>query len=101
MPRPYKGYSFQRTIQLKYTQPRHQPSDRDQEAQCHLKAKAARTQKILHNNTPELTINPPQSQNNEPYNATLQQPQDPILRDPPSLNILELDLCTAFRSVNV
>ena len=73
MPTPYKGYSFQRTIQQKYTQPRHQPSDRDQEAQQCLKAKAARAQITLHNNTPKPTVNPPQSQNNEAYNATLHQ----------------------------
>ena len=101
MPRPYKGYSFQRTIQQKYAQPRHQPSDRDQEAKRHLKAKAARPQNTVHNNTPKPTIDPPQPQNKEPYYATLQQQQDPTLRDPPSLNISELDLCTAFHSVNV
>ena len=101
MPRPYKGYSFQRTIQQNYAQPRHQPSDRDQETQQCLKAKAARAQNTLHNSTPKLTVNPPQSQNNEAYDANLQQPQDPTLRDPPFPNILELDLCTAFHSMNV
>ena len=33
MPSPYKGTSFQRTIQQKHVKPRHQQSDRDQQAQ--------------------------------------------------------------------
>ena len=44
MPGPYKGYLTQRTTQQKYTQPRHQPSDRDQKALQCLKAKASRAQ---------------------------------------------------------
>ena len=44
MPRPYKGYSTQRTTQQKYAQPRHQPSDRDWKAQQCFKAKASRAQ---------------------------------------------------------
>ena len=40
----YKGYSTQITTQQNYTQPRHQPSDRDQRAQQHLKVKASKAQ---------------------------------------------------------
>ena len=44
MPGPYTGYSTQRTTQQNYAQPRHQPSDRDQRAQQHLRAKASKAQ---------------------------------------------------------
>ena len=40
MPGPYKGVSMQRTTQQQYTKPRHQPSDRDQQARDRLRNKA-------------------------------------------------------------
>ena len=39
MPRPYKGFSTQRTAQQQHTKPRHQPSDRDQRARDRLRNK--------------------------------------------------------------
>ena len=101
MPRPYKGTSFQRTMQQKYAQPRHQPSNRDQEAQRCLKIKSTESQHTLHSDTQKSTANPLQLQNNGPGNITLQQPQDPTSTDLPSFNILELDLCAAFHSMKV
>ena len=95
MPRPYKGTSFQRTIQQKYAQPRHQPSDRDQEAQQHLKVKSTKSQHTLHSDTQKRSTNSPQSQNNGPVNIASHQPHDP------TSNISELDLCAAFHSMQV
>ena len=46
---PYKGYSTQRTTQKNYAKLRHQPSDRDQKAQQHLKDKISKAQ--IHNIT--------------------------------------------------
>ena len=89
MPRPYKGTSFQRTIQQKYAQPRHQLSDRDQEAQSHLKAKATKLQYTSHSDTHKPTADPPPPQNNGLGNINTQQPQDPTSRDSQSVNISE------------
>ena len=41
MPGPHKGVSTQRTTQQQYTKPRHQPSDRDQQARDRLKNKVS------------------------------------------------------------
>ena len=40
MPGPHKGVSMQLTTQQQYAKPRHQPSDRDQQARDRLKNKA-------------------------------------------------------------
>ena len=99
MPRPYKGTSFQRTIQQKYAQPRHQLSDRDQEAQLCLKARATKFQYTSHSDTHKPRTDPPQPQNNGLGNINTQQPQDPAPRDSQSVNIPELDLCATFHSM--
>ena len=101
MPQPYKGYSFQRTKQQKYAQPRHQPSDRDQETQQRLKVKLNAVQNTFNNNTPKPIIHPPKHQNKEAHATTLQQLQDPTLRYLTPSNISELDFCTAFHSMNI
>ena len=44
MPGPYKRYSTQRTTQQNHAKPRHQPSERDQRAQQHLKDKVSKAQ---------------------------------------------------------
>ena len=56
---------------------------------------------MLQSNKTDSTASPPQSQNNDAHNATLQQPQDPTSGDLPPLNIPELDLCAAFYSMKV
>ena len=42
MPGPYKGLSTQRTTQQQHTKPRHQPSDRDQQARDRLRNKVSK-----------------------------------------------------------
>ena len=41
MPGPHKGVSTQHTTQQQYTKPRHQPSDRDQQARDRLRNKVS------------------------------------------------------------
>ena len=43
MPGPYKGVSTQRTTQQQYTKPRHQPSNRDQQARDRLRNKISKS----------------------------------------------------------
>ena len=43
MPGPHKGLSTQCTTQQKHTKPRHQPSDRDQQARDRLRNKVSKS----------------------------------------------------------
>ena len=43
MPGPHKGVSMQHTTQQHYTKPRHQPSDRDQQARDRLQNKISKS----------------------------------------------------------
>ena len=43
MPGPHKGLSTQRTTQQQHAKPRHQPSDRDQQARDRLRNKVSET----------------------------------------------------------
>ena len=43
MPGPHKGVSTQCTTQQQYTKPRHQPSDRDQQARDRLRSKISKS----------------------------------------------------------
>ena len=93
MPSPYKGTSFERTIQQKYTKPRHQPSDRDQQAQQRLKLKLTTLQHTSQPDTQKTINDPPLVQNNEQASIAPHQLHDP------TFNISELDLCSTFHSM--
>ena len=43
MPGPHKGVLTQHTTQQQYTKPRHQPSDRDQQARDRLRKKVSKS----------------------------------------------------------
>ena len=49
MPGPQKGLSTQRTTQQQHTKPRHQPSDRDQQARDRLRNKVSKSKAKIKN----------------------------------------------------
>ena len=51
MPGPHKGVSTQRTTEQHYAKPRHQPSDRDQQARDRLRNKISESKAKIKSRT--------------------------------------------------